>query len=57
MIKNKKQKNRSFIKKIFKSGNSKGIIIPNYFLNDLDLERNSIVKIYKEEDKIIIEKV
>lgn len=57
-IKGKKQKQKNrFLKKIFKSGNSLGILIPYSILNDLNLNKNEIVQVYKEGNKIIIEKI
>lgn len=56
--KKKNPKNR-FLKKIFKSGNSLGILIPYSILNDLNLTKNEIVQVYKDKEgnKIIIEKI
>lgn len=52
----KKTKNNFYLKKIFKSGHSKGIYIPSSFLNELRLKDSDIFKVYLNNKKIIIEK-
>ncbi len=43
--------------KIQKWGNSNGVRIPKVFLDALDLKKDDLVDIKKEEDKIIITKI
>lgn len=52
----KKLKSKYCFKKIFKAGNSKGIIIPLCFLNYLEIDKETVLKLQIDGDKIIIQK-